>query len=464
MTLLRIFILLLSWCGGQAQAKAVFAHFMVGNSAKYSNHDWKHDIQLALKAHIDAFALNMAHNTILNESLEKAFDIAEDLDFKLFFSFDYAANGSWPKQDTIDLMNQYKDHPAYYKHHSKPFLSTFEGATSHDWPEIKNRTDTFFIPDWSSIGPEAAANNSYVDGLFSWDAWPAGPTEMNTSADEAYRYALQGRPYMMPVSPWFYTNLPGFDKNWVWRGDNLWHDRWQQVISFQPEFVEIISWNDYGESHYIGPLRQKAFEAFEQGDAPFNYADNMPHDGWRTFLPFVIDQYKNPNSTIHIPKENVVSWYRLHPVSVCTTNGTTGNSKTQGQIEYQPSQLLEDRIMYSALLRTPANVTVTIGKDTVPGSWDGVPTDGRGIYHGSVPFTSKLGKVKVAITRGKKEVASITGNPITSTCPRKEKGVQNYNAWVGTSGADCTMFMSKGLGIFSFGVIIFTLLQELDLF
>lgn len=23
---------------------------------------------------------------------------------------------------------------------------------------------------------------------------------------------------MMPVSPWFYTNMPGFDKNWLWRG------------------------------------------------------------------------------------------------------------------------------------------------------------------------------------------------------------------------------------------------------
>lgn len=46
----------------------------------------------------------------------------------------------------------------------------------------------------------------------------------------------KGLPYMMPVSPWFYTNLPGFGgKNWVWRGDNLWYDRWSEILYNQPE-------------------------------------------------------------------------------------------------------------------------------------------------------------------------------------------------------------------------------------
>jgi len=77
---------------------------------------------------------------------------------------------------------------------------------------------------------------------------------MNTYTDAAYHVSLAGLLYMMPVSPWFYTNLPGYDKNWLWAGDELWFDRWQEVWSFQPEWVEIISWNDFGESHYTGPL------------------------------------------------------------------------------------------------------------------------------------------------------------------------------------------------------------------
>ncbi|KAB8074198.1 glycoside hydrolase [Aspergillus leporis] len=453
---------LLSWCSAQAHAKAVFAHFMVGNTETYSDKDWKKDISLAKDAHIDAFAMNMARSDVLSESISKAFRTAQDLNFKLFFSFDYAGNGSWAMKETIDLMNQYKDHPAYYHYDSKPFMSTFEGTTSRDWPEIKDRTGSFFIPDWSSIGPVKAANESSVDGLFSWAAWPNGPTRMNTSADEAYTHALDGRPYMMPVSPWFYTNMPGFSKNWVWRGDNLWYDRWQQVISFQPEFVQIISWNDYGESHYIGPLHDDGYEAFKRGKSPFNYALGMPHDGWRTFLPYVIDQYKNPNTTIAVEKENVVSWYRLHPGSACATGGTTGNAESQGQIEYKPSEIVEDRIFYSALLNSTADITVTIGGDKTIAKWENVPKDGKGLYHGSVPF-SKTGEVKVTISRGDKEVASIDGEPITSECNSEEKGLQNYNAWVGTSGASCTMFASTGMWMFSLSVVIFALAEELSL-
>lgn len=41
-------------------------------------------------------------------------------------------------------------------------------------------------------------------------------------------------------------------RNWIYRSDdNLYASRWQQILdsSFDPELVQIISWNDYGESH-----------------------------------------------------------------------------------------------------------------------------------------------------------------------------------------------------------------------
>ena len=114
---------------------------------------------------------------------------------------------------------------------------------------------------------------------------------MNTSSDAYYMSSLRGKPYMMPVSPWFYTNLPGWGKNWLWRGDDLWSDRWGQVMDLQPEWVEIISWNDYGESHYIGPIIDKALGALTYGEAPFDYVTGYPHDGWRSLLPFYIDMY-----------------------------------------------------------------------------------------------------------------------------------------------------------------------------
>jgi len=115
---------------------------------------------------------------------------------------------------------------------------------------------------------------------------------MTTYVDASYLQALNGKPYMMPVSPWFYTNLPGYDKNWLWNGNDLWNTRWQQVWYLQPDFVQIISWNDYGESHHIGPMDNRQYEAFTIGRAPYNYAEAAgSHDGWRLHLPYMIDMY-----------------------------------------------------------------------------------------------------------------------------------------------------------------------------
>jgi len=45
---------------------------------------------------------------------------------------------------------------------------------------------------------------------------------------------------MMGVSPFFYTNLPEYGKNWLWGPDTLWYDRWEQVLDILPEFVQIM--------------------------------------------------------------------------------------------------------------------------------------------------------------------------------------------------------------------------------
>ncbi|KAL2802751.1 glycosyl hydrolase family 71-domain-containing protein [Aspergillus granulosus] len=49
----------------------------------------------------------------------------------------------------------------------------------------------------------------------SWDAWPIGAMSMSTTEDRAWMSYLNGKLYIMPVSPWFYTNLNKFNKNWV---------------------------------------------------------------------------------------------------------------------------------------------------------------------------------------------------------------------------------------------------------
>jgi glucan endo-1,3-alpha-glucosidase len=46
---------------------------------------------------------------------------------------------------------------------------------------------------------------------------------------------------MTAVSPWFSTHFN--TKNWVFVCENLPTLRWEQMLSLQPDLIEIISWN-----------------------------------------------------------------------------------------------------------------------------------------------------------------------------------------------------------------------------
>ncbi|PYH85252.1 hypothetical protein BO82DRAFT_398683 [Aspergillus uvarum CBS 121591] len=85
-----------------------------------------------------------------------------------------------------------------------------------------------------------------ADSLFSWAAWPNGPNNMNTYIDASYIQYLDKKLYIMPITPWFFTNMPGYDKNWLWCSNDLWYIQWEQALYLAPEFIEIISWNDFG--------------------------------------------------------------------------------------------------------------------------------------------------------------------------------------------------------------------------
>lgn len=79
---------------------------------------------------------------------------------------------------------------------------------------------------------------------------------------------------MAAASPWFSTHFGpevSYSKNWVFPGDLLWYERWNEILQLAPNFVEIVTWNDYGESHYIGPL-----------SSPHNGKSHVP-----SFLPYL---------------------------------------------------------------------------------------------------------------------------------------------------------------------------------
>ena len=412
----------------------------VGNVPAFTLSDWESDIKLAQASKIDGFALNIAAQDPSNAaSLTLAFRAAAALNFTLFFSLDYLAQGPWPADAVIALLKEHTPSPAYFKPDggNRPLVSTFEGpGNAADWTGIKAAVDVVFVPDWSSVAASEAVGlgGGVADGLFSFDAWPDGAANITTDADKVFQGALAAgkKKYMMPVAPWFFTNLPGFGgKNWLWRGDGLWDRRWRQVAEVQPDWVEILTWNDFGESHYIGPVHENELGLFESANAPVNYAQGMSHDGWRRFLPFYIEVYKTGRVPDAVGEEGVMAYYRTAPALACPGGGTTGNNPDAGEVEMKPEELVEDSVFYAVLLNTDQGVTVSvsIGGKELTGKLDEVPAAGGGtpgVYTGAVPFGENTGDVVVTISRDGKVIATAEGGKgISTEC---ENNVQNWNA------------------------------------
>lgn len=201
--------------------------------------------------------------------------------------------------------------------------------------------------------------------------------------------------------------------------------------------MEIISWNDYGETHYIGPI-------YEDGipDGASRYVSNHPHDAWRLLLPHYIAAYKSGNGG-HLrgmrsrasavrriksadPEDKIVYWYRSNPSTSGSSGGTTGNNPDMGQPILAPGYVSQDRVFATVFVAAPSDIKIQIG--SAP------PTVFRGrrpgLNHYSVPFDGQTGPVRFAIERNEQEITTAVGRAITDYC---QEGNVDWNAVVGSS-------------------------------
>ncbi|MCJ1359083.1 MAG: hypothetical protein MMC33_009083 [Icmadophila ericetorum] len=416
-TLLTSFILSLSFSSSVLAAQEVFSHFIVGNSASYTVAQWTSDINTAIDAGIDGFALNIGGDSYTSTQLSNAFTAAQNVgNFFLFISFDYGANPDFTTAQVQSYVNQYSSSPAYFQYLGKPLVSTFEGpnAGDTDWTIIGSQYS--LIPDWSSLGPsDFASRLSEVVGALAWTPWPDFPSAINTTTDEAWISTLNGKAYMMAISPWFYANVDG--KNWLWSGNGLWHTRWQEAIQLQPDFVEVLTWNDFGESHYIGPIVSSGIPS-----GSTSYVDNTPHDAWRTFLPYYIQAYKANNANLVYNGDGLVYYHRLNPYASGSADGTVTNTAAY-QTTYLPQDGSPDEVNIDVQVTSAATLSVRIGTNTA--LTFSLSTGYNGI---TVPFNGQTGTVQYVLTRSGSTVLNITGATITENCV---DGNVNWNAIVG---------------------------------
>ena len=184
---------------------------------------------------------------------------------------------------------------------------------------------------------------------------------------------------------------------------------------------QILTWNDFGESHYIGPLHSSEYPPGSE-----SYVQENPHDGWRELLPYYIHAYKNGNaSSLAVTDEKIIYAHKPNPSAAGSTDGTMGNPSFQSP-QYPPSQVSLDAISLDVIVAEPSDVSVQIG--------DNPPTllqaTTAGPNHFLVYFNGQTGNVTYTVSRNGQVVTSTTGAAITEDCVN---GMVNWNAVVGTS-------------------------------
>ncbi|KAI0774388.1 glycoside hydrolase [Fomes fomentarius] len=421
-----------------ADLKGVFAHYIVGSFGDTSQA--VKDVTDAKAMGLDAFALNVQQpNAEFTATAVKwLFDAANSNEFKLFFSFDL--NAIDQPSTFLPLFRQYQGNSAYYRHENRPFVSTFNGGAktfgaanpNAGWQQqfkdvlSGGGVNPFFVPDFDDF--TGAAGNAYdasffqnypvVDGVFSWEsAWPQeseGLVNVSSAKDQTSLQAARaaGKLYMMPLSSVQFKHIDG-GQNWYRRGELNLPLRIQQVLALQPDFVEIVTWNDAGESHYIGNNWPEAIAGAPAIEA---YANGFDHTAWQHVLAPFTTAYKAGKTSINdvTPWGDFAGafWYR--PL-------LKDGSCNDGLGKPRNFQSAEDLINIAVLL--PANTNGTTIRVTSGGNVVAGLETKAGLNFASVPI--KTGAQRVELVNGSGQilgVGSSTQDVVSST-----NGICNFN-------------------------------------
>jgi hypothetical protein len=350
------------------------------------------------------------------------------------------------------VWDSYKGSSAYYQVNNLPLISTFSsgGFENSYWTSWKSSlpNDMFLMPDFDETdGYYAAADGwwsywgSVVDGIFSWEsAWPqTGSSGEHYAGDVSVDVPVlagahsHSKQYMIGLSALQYKNAYG--GNWYRLGDLNLPRRMANILAMnpQPDFVEVQTWNDGPESHYIANLWTEA----NSDAAPALYASNAnwSHAGWQPLVASFTMAFKNGKTAAQMaPADGSVAvgaaWYHTILSSAsCSGAQPAGWAK-------------DDNELYWAVVLNPSagsgyTVTVTSG-----GGATTTAALSAGLNYGSGTGGVQAGAQKVTVKDGAGNVVfSATGGKcVSSGCPNN---IYNGNCQVlllskGDATATCT--------------------------
>lgn len=442
--------------------KYVVAHFMVGNSYPYTVDNWLSDILLAHSSGIDGFALNVGVDSWQPSQVANAYQAAlqSGTGFKLFMSFDMTSLPCTTASDAATLrtyITTYATHPNQMLYNGRVMASSFSGETctfgqgsvTSGWStqfvqQLTGSSAVHFVPSFFVNPSQFNTYSGIINGMFNWNSgWPIQVTTSfvasipglvsdissglsssvssllsnyigSTTPDETYIPSLAAmsgsQTYMAAVSPWFFTHYgpSTYNKNWIYLSDDhLYATRWESLINIrdQVDFVQVISWNDFGESHYVGPI---------EGAQPMSQAwvDGNDHTGWLNLTSYYASAFKT--GTYSTPtKDQLIMWSRPHPALASASNDAVGRPTNY--------QITSDNVWAVVLATSPA--TVVLSTSSSQSQTFNVPA---GVSKLAVPIKPG-GTMQGTLTRGGQTVIDLQATNFTFEA---NPTTYNFNAHV----------------------------------
>jgi hypothetical protein len=177
-----------------------------------------------------------------------------------------------------------------------PVFLSISFQPSKMWPSpALSSTHSQLLMGKDNAQSQSLIGTNLINRAMNWDSWPFTtqpdgpvPTGLDTTLQTAAKAAE--KTFLMGVSPLQFKHLiiNGVPQNWYRRGEQNLEVRFGQVLSIQPDFIELQTWNDAGESHYMGNSWP---EPKSSTDIP-GYTTDYDHTGFWQILPAFIKAFK----------------------------------------------------------------------------------------------------------------------------------------------------------------------------
>jgi len=409
----------------EKDAHKVFAHYMVcvptyGGDSTVG--DYQREIRAAQAAGIDGFALNCGGWTLKEPHYKKRvlliYQAAKELGtgFQLFLSADYATGLT--SEETRDMVETFRSHPNQFRYRGRPVLSTFAGGreqTEFVRKEFSGDRAICYVPFYyptpaAEMPNQAQADQVFrdcgrdVDGFFHFGA--AGTPEQIAESNRrlAQTWLGAGKIFMASITP-YYRGLGGNYRVYDSRGVEGLARQWEGAIRDNATWVELVTWNDWGEASYLAPFGS-AFETALWGG---HWGAELSHAALLDACRYYIAWYKSGRPPA-IEQDALYYAYRTHPKAAAVSGKRPGGADQ-----------LADEVFVSLFLTAPARLTIHSG-DTEK-SFD----VGAGVSHVAAPFAP--GPQRFVLTRGGETVLSKIGElPVSATDVRG-----NFNLFAGAA-------------------------------